>query len=74
MALPKRGSRTRKNKNKRKKYQERVMPIMKARGPRGGKGFKYGKHGHVYPTKAGAIKQMVAIKISQGKIKPKKKQ
>ena len=49
------------------------MPIMRAKGPRGGKGYKYGKHGHVYPTKAGAIKQMVAIKISQGKIKVKKK-
>ena len=49
------------------------MPIMRAKGPRGGKGYKYGQSGHVYPTKAGAIKQMVAIKISQGKIKPKKK-
>lgn len=47
------------------------MPIMKAKGPRGGKGYKYGKSGHVYPTKKAAIKQMVAIKISQGKIKPK---
>lgn len=49
------------------------MPIMKARGPRGGKGYKYGRTGHVYPTKAGAIKQMVAIKISQGKIRVKKR-
>lgn len=49
------------------------MPIIKARGPRGGKGYKYGRTGHVYPTKAGAIKQMVAIKISQGKIKVKKR-
>ena len=48
------------------------MPIMKATGPRGGKGFKYGKHGHVYANKKDAIKQMVAIKISQGKIRVKK--
>jgi hypothetical protein len=47
------------------------MPIQKARGPRGGKGFQYGNSGKVYPTKAQAVKQMVAIKISQGKIKPK---
>ena len=49
------------------------MPIMRAKGPRGGKGYKYGKHGHVYASKKDAIAQMVAIKISQGKIKPKKK-
>jgi hypothetical protein len=49
------------------------MPIHKAKGPRGGKGFQYGTHGKVYPTRAGAIKQMVAIKISQGKIKIKRK-
>jgi len=49
------------------------MPIMRARGPRGGKGYKYGKHGKVYSTKKQAIKQMVAIKISEGKIKPKTK-
>jgi len=47
------------------------MPIQKARGPRGGKGFQYGSSGKVYPTKAQAVKQMVAIKISQGKIKPR---
>lgn len=51
------------------------MPIIKTTmpGPSKKAGYKYGKHGHVYPTKAGAIKQMVAIKISQGKIKPKKR-
>lgn len=49
------------------------MPIMRGRGPRGGKGYKYGKTGKVYPTRKQAIKQMVAIKISQGKIKPKKR-
>ena len=47
------------------------MPIQKARGPRGGKGYQYGDSGKVYPTKAQAVKQMVAIKISQGKIKPR---
>ncbi len=49
------------------------MPIHRAKGPRGGKGYQYGESGKVYPTKAQAIKQMVAIKISQGKIKPKSK-
>jgi len=53
--------------------KEQQMPIHKAKGPRGGKGYQYGESGKVYPTKAQAIKQMVAIKISQGKIKPKKK-
>lgn len=48
------------------------MPIHKAKGPKGGKGYQYGTYGKVYPTKKQAIKQMVAIKISQGKIKPKK--
>ena len=48
------------------------MPIHKAKGPKGGKGWQYGESGKVYPTKKQAIKQMVAIKISQGKIKPKK--
>jgi hypothetical protein len=49
------------------------MPIHKAQGPKGGKGWQYGESGKVYPTKGQAIKQMVAIKISQGKITPKKK-
>lgn len=49
------------------------MPIHKAKGPRGGKGWRYGEHGKVYASKKDAIAQMVAIKISQGKIKPKKK-
>jgi hypothetical protein len=49
------------------------MPIHKARGPRGGRGFQYGTHGKVYPTKKQAVKQMVAIKISEGMIKVKKK-
>ena len=49
------------------------MPIHKAKGPKGGKGWQYGTHGKVYSNKKDAIKQMVAIKISQGKIKVKKK-
>lgn len=49
------------------------MPLHKAKGPRGGKGWQYGTHGKVYSSKKKAIKQMVAIKISQGKIKPAKK-
>jgi hypothetical protein len=49
------------------------MPIHKAKGPRGGKGYQYGTHGKVYAKKSDAIKQMVAIKISQGKITPKNK-
>lgn len=48
------------------------MPIHRARGPKGGKGWQYGESGKVYPTKKQAVKQMVAIKISQGQIKPKK--
>lgn len=49
------------------------MPIHRAKGPKGGKGWQYGTHGKVYSSKKKAIAQMVAIKISQGKIKPKKK-
>lgn len=49
------------------------MPIHRAKGPRGGKGWQYGKSGKVYSSRAKAVKQMVAIKISQGKIKPRKK-
>lgn len=48
------------------------MPIVKAIGPRGGKGYKYGKSGHVYPTKAGAVKQMRAIKAAQARASKKK--
>lgn len=49
------------------------MPIHQAKGPRGGKGYQYGTHGKVYPTKKQAIAQMVAIKISKGDIKVSKK-
>ena len=48
------------------------MPIHKAKGPRGGKGFQYGTHGKVYPTRAGAVRQARAIKASQAAAKKKK--
>ena len=47
------------------------MPIMKATGPRGGKGWKYGTTGKVYPTRAQAVKQAQAIKASQARSKKK---
>lgn len=45
------------------------MPIRKVKG-----GYKYGETGHTYPTRAGAERQMRAIKASQarsGKPQPK---
>ena len=50
-----------------------TMPIHKATGPRGGKGFQYGTHGKVYPTRAQAVKQAQAIKASQAAAKNKGK-
>lgn len=38
------------------------MPIMKVKG-----GFKYGPTGKVYKSRAKAVKQGVAIRISQAK-------
>ncbi len=35
------------------------MPIQKTNG-----GYKYGAHGHVYPTREGAVKQAQAIHAS----------
>jgi hypothetical protein len=49
------------------------MPIHRAKGPKGGKGWQYGQSGKVYSSRSQALKQMIAIKISQGKIKPKRK-
>jgi hypothetical protein len=40
------------------------MPIMKTIMPNGKSGYKFGLHGHTYPTRAGAIKQMKAIYAS----------
>lgn len=48
------------------------MPIHKARGPRGGKGWQYGTHGKVYPTRAQAVRQAQAIKASQAAAKKAK--
>lgn len=41
------------------------MPIHRATGPRGGKGWQYGTSGKIYPTRGQAVKQAQAIKISQ---------
>lgn len=49
------------------------MPIHQAKGPRGGKGWQYGTHGKVYPTRAQAVKQAQAIKASQAAVKKDKK-
>jgi len=37
------------------------MPIMKTTLKSGKTGYKFGAHGHAYPTKAGALKQMRAM-------------
>lgn len=47
------------------------MPIHKATGPRGGKGFQYGTMGKVYPTRKQAVAQARAIKASQARAKKK---
>lgn len=48
------------------------MPIHKATGPRGGKGWQYGSSGKVYPTRAQALRQAQAIKASQARAKAEK--
>ena len=48
------------------------MPIHRATGPRGGKGWQYGKSGKVYPTKAGAVAQARAIRANQARASNKK--
>lgn len=48
------------------------MPIHKATGPRGGKGWQYGTHGKVYPTRQQAVRQAQAIKAAQAREKAKK--
>ena len=40
------------------------MPIKKALGPRGGKGYQWGGSGKVYPTKKQAAKQAAAAYAS----------
>lgn len=47
------------------------MPIHKAIGPRGGKGWQFGSQGKVYPTRQAAVKQARAIKASQSREKKK---
>lgn len=52
------------------------MPVKKVTGPRGGKGFQYGESGKYYPGPGGrakAIKQGVAIRLSQERTAKKKK-
>jgi len=40
------------------------MPIHKAKGPKGGKGYQWGNSGKVYPTKKQAAKQAAAAYAS----------
>jgi len=47
------------------------MPIYRATGPRGGKGWQYGSSGKVYPTRRQAVAQARAIKASQSRTKKK---
>lgn len=47
------------------------MPVHRARGPRGGKGWQYGTTGKVYPTRQQAAAQARAIKASQSRAKKK---
>jgi hypothetical protein len=49
------------------------MPVHRATGPRGGKGWQYGQTGKVYPTKRQAVAQARAIKASQSRTQEKKK-
>jgi hypothetical protein len=48
------------------------MPIHRATGPRGGKGWQWGESGKVYPTRKQAEAQAKAAYAS-GYKKPKKK-
>lgn len=49
------------------------MPVHRATGPRGGKGWQYGTTGKVYPTRAAAVRQAQAIKASQAQQNKDKK-
>lgn len=49
------------------------MPIHRATGPRGGKGWQYGSRGKVYPTRQQAVRQAQAIKASQSQANKAKK-
>jgi hypothetical protein len=48
------------------------MPIHRAVGPRGGKGWQYGNTGKVYPTRQQAVRQAQAIKATQSRAKKAK--
>jgi hypothetical protein len=48
------------------------MQIEQVVGPRGGRGFRYGDTGKVYPSRAQAVRQAQAIKASQAQAKKKK--
>lgn len=37
--------------------KEIMMPIHKAKGPKGGKGYQWGGSGKIYPTKKQALAQ-----------------
>lgn len=43
------------------------MPIQRCTLEGGGQGWKWGESGHCYPTRAGALRQMRAIKSNQAK-------
>ena len=45
------------------------MPVHRAIGPRGGKGWQYGTSGKVYPTRTKAVAQGRAIRASQSAVK-----
>jgi hypothetical protein len=51
------------------------MPVHKATGPRGGKGWQWGTSGKVYPTKQKAAAQGRAAYANgyKSKVKPKSK-
>ena len=51
------------------------MPVRKVTGPRGGKGYRYGTSGKYYTgtgAREKAVKQGVAIRISEQRAKKKK--
>lgn len=47
------------------------MPIRQVRGPRGGKGWRYGSTGKIYPTRSQALRQARAIKAAEARAKKK---
>ena len=45
------------------------MPVNKCKGPRGGKGFKWGDSGKCYPTQTQAKRQGRAIESSKARVR-----